>query len=80
MVDGVEDLYTDFRTADRLSESIGNGLGSTYGRIVRRCLFCNFGEDTKNLRDPMLQSAFHRDVLYELEQLECKVRSFQLGD
>ena len=80
MVDGVEDLYTDFRTADRLSESIGNGLGSTYGRIVRRCLFCNFGEDTKDLRDPMLQSAFHRDVLCELEQLEGKVRSFQLGD
>ena len=80
MVDGVEDALTDFRTAERLGESIGNGLGSTYGKVVRRCLFCNFGEDTKDLRDPMLQNAFYRDVLCELEQLEGKVRSFQLGD
>jgi len=80
LVNGVEDEYTDFRTAERISVQIGNGLGRTYGRIVRRCLFCNFGEDTRDLGDPTLQAAFHRDVLCELEDLENRMRIVQLGD
>jgi hypothetical protein len=80
LVNGQEDQTTDFRTAERIAWSIGNGLGKTYGTIVRKCLFCNFGEDTKDLGDLRLQTAFHRDVLCELEKLEDQMNHFQLGD
>ena len=80
LVDGKVDSHTDFRTAIRLSERIGSRLGATYGRIVRKCLYCDFGADSRKLTDPPLQAAFHRDVICELEQLELKIKSFQIGD
>lgn len=78
--DGVANLYTDFRTAERLATNIGKELGRTYGKIVRQCLFCDFGQGTKDLGEPILQAAFHRDVLCELEQLEIMMKQFQIGD
>lgn len=47
---------------------------------MRKCLFCDFGEDTRDLGDLRLQTAFHRDVLCELEKLEDQMKRIQLGD
>jgi len=80
LVDGKADSHTDFRTAIRVSESIGSRLGASYGRIVRKCLYCDFGADSRKLTDAPLQAAFHRDVICELEQLEAKIKRFQIGD
>lgn len=80
LVDSKEDIYTDFRTAERVSESIGKSLGATYGRIVRRCLYCDFGQDSRDLKNSLLQAAFHREVIWELEELERRIKRFQIGD
>jgi hypothetical protein len=59
-------IYTDFMTAEKVSECIEKCMGLTYVKIVRRYLPCNFGEDSrglKDLKDQVLQLAFHRHVV-----------------
>jgi hypothetical protein len=56
----------DFITARRLGESVHKQLNMTYGRLVERCLNCNFGVATK-LEDVELQSAVLVHVVNELD-------------
>lgn len=76
---GQETEYTEFFTAKRLVGSIGREMGSTYGTIVKKCLYCDFGCGD-DLNDPKLQAGFYRDVFCELDTLEKKFRALQLGD
>jgi hypothetical protein len=57
---------------------MGRTLGLPYAKIVRRCLGCDFGEDT-DLNAQSLQAAFYRDVVCELERLERAFAMLQLG-
>jgi hypothetical protein len=77
---GRENRYNEFLLATRLSQSIGSSLGSTYGKVVRKCLGCDFGEGTTDLGDPGLQAVFYRDVVCELERLERGFAMLQLGE
>lgn len=77
-VDDQENKYTDFFTANRVSRLMGSSLGVSYAKVVRRCLGCDFGEDT-DLNAQTLQSAFYRDVVCELERLERAFGMLQLG-
>lgn len=56
----------DFISARRLGESVHKRLNMTYGRLVEKCLNCNFGVATK-LEDVELQSAVLVHVVNELD-------------
>jgi hypothetical protein len=56
----------DFITARRLGEAVHKRLNMTYGRLVEKCLNCNFGVATK-LEDVELQGAVLVHVVRELE-------------
>ncbi|KAH7324244.1 hypothetical protein B0I35DRAFT_509024 [Stachybotrys elegans] len=66
--------YGQIQHAVDLSESYLH-LGSSYHRIAKQCLECNFGFGT-DLSVPELQNAIYRDVVCELERLIQKVDSF----
>lgn len=46
--------------------------------MVRKCLSCDFGVGTKDLRDRELQEVFYRDVVAELERLEKAFAGLQI--
>lgn len=60
---------TEYKLAQRLSKTLSTDFGPTFGKVIRRCLACDFGRGT-NLTDSELRIAFHRDVVSELERLE----------
>jgi hypothetical protein len=60
---------TKYKLAQRLSKKLSIDFGPTFGKVIRRCLACDFGQGT-NLTDLELRMAFHRDVVSELERLE----------
>ena len=64
-----ENKYTEFFVAKRLAGSIGREMGTAYGKIVKRCLHCDFGCGD-DLNEPELQAGFYKDVVKELEKLE----------
>ena len=72
-----ENRYTEFFVAKRLASSIGREMGSAYGKIVKKCLQCDFGCGD-DLAHPDLQTGFYRDVVQELERLEDELRNLQL--
>ena len=73
-----DDQLTEYLAATRLASSIGRELGSTYGQIVQKCLYCDFG-CSDDLNSPKLQAVFYQDVVKELEKLEDGFRRLQLG-
>jgi hypothetical protein len=70
--------FTEFFCARRLSKTIGSSMGSSYGKIVRKCLNCDFGEGD-DLSAPRLQSAFYEQIICELERLETGFRKLTIG-
>ena len=73
-----EDRLTEFFVATRAVSSMGREMGSTYGEIVKKCLYCDFGCGD-DLTNPKLQAVFYQDVVQELEKLEDGFRKLQLG-
>ncbi|KAF3015299.1 hypothetical protein E8E14_008148 [Neopestalotiopsis sp. 37M] len=51
--------------------SAGNQMGTSYGRIVRMCLDCDFGLGLReySLKDTMLQRRYYTQIILEFEQL-----------
>lgn len=80
LINGQFTTLSDFFVATRLSKRIGPSLGSTYGTVVMKCLGCDFGQGTSDLKDSKLQAVFHQDVVCELERLERGFAMLQLGD
>jgi len=73
-----ENRYTEFFTAKRLASSISREMGTAYGKIVNKCLHCDFGCG-QDLSDPELQVGFHRDVVQELKKLEDEFGELELA-
>lgn len=76
--DGRENQYTEYHVAKRLANSLGREMGASYGKIVQKLLYCDFGCGA-DLNDPELQTRLHKDVVCELDELERGFRSLQLG-
>jgi hypothetical protein len=66
---------TEYKLAQSLSKALSRDFNPTFGKLIRRCLACDFGQGTK-LTDPELRSAFHREVVSELERLETVLGQF----
>ncbi|ETS74066.1 hypothetical protein PFICI_13932 [Pestalotiopsis fici W106-1] len=51
--------------------SAGNQMGTSYGRIVRMCLDCDFGLGLReySLKDTMLQRRYYTQIILEFEKL-----------
>jgi hypothetical protein len=64
---GASNQFTDFFTATRLSKLVSKRLNTRYGKLVQRCLACNFGVGTE-LEAPELQSAVVVNVVNELDE------------
>jgi hypothetical protein len=64
---GASDQFTDFFTATRLSKLVSKRLNSRYGKLVQKCLACNFGVETE-LESPELQRAVVVNVVNELDE------------
>ncbi|KAH7409115.1 hypothetical protein BKA64DRAFT_664177 [Cadophora sp. MPI-SDFR-AT-0126] len=63
---GPTSIYTDFFTARRMSSAAARELDARYGRLVKKCLECDFGVGD-NLQTVELQHAIVKGVLEELE-------------
>lgn len=63
----------DFLAARRLGESVHKKLNMTYGRLVEKCLNCNFGVATR-LTDMELQSAV---VVHVVNQLDICLEQYR---
>ena len=70
--------YLEFFTARRLGELVGAKMGRPYGKIVRQCLECDFGQGHHDLNDVQLQGAVYNDIVCELQRLEDGLRSLQI--
>jgi hypothetical protein len=64
---GQANQYTDFFTAKRLGQAVSKELNARYGRLVRRCLNCDFGVGAE-LETAELQNAVVLHVVNELER------------
>jgi hypothetical protein len=80
LINGQPNTLLDFFVASRLSKTISSSLGPAYGKVVRNCLGCDFGQGTNDLNDVKLQIAFYQDVVCELERLEQRFAILQLGE
>ena len=78
LVNGAESDFTEFFTAKRLSDSIGREMGSSYSKIVKKLLQCDFGCGD-DLNEPALQAGYYNEVVCELDRLEQGFRKLQLG-
>ena len=66
--DGMPAEYVEFLTAKRLGNCVGNKLGARYGRLVQKCLKCDFGlGGSYELSSPELQNAVFQDVVRQLD-------------
>ena len=74
----VENKFTEYYVAKRLASSIAREMGTAYGKIVKKCLQCDFGCGD-DLNEPELQAGFHRDVVKELKRLEDELGDLHLG-
>jgi hypothetical protein len=72
---GTNAQVRDFLAARRLGESVHKKLNMTYGRLVEKCLNCNFGVATK-LGDAELQSAVLIHVVNQLDICLEQYRKF----
>ncbi|PVH89240.1 hypothetical protein DL98DRAFT_508347 [Cadophora sp. DSE1049] len=79
LINGQFNALSDFLVANRLSETISSSMGHTYGKIVRKCLNCDFGQGTSDLGNEKLKVAVYQDVVCELEKLERGFAMLQLG-
>jgi hypothetical protein len=79
LTNGQPNTLSDFFVACRLSKTMSSSLGPAYGKVVRKCLECDFGQGTNDLNDGKLQAIFYQDVVCELERLERGFAMLQLG-
>ena len=76
--DDRESQNTDYYTADRVRHDAASILGPRYAEVIRKCIQCDFGQGD-DLGTTRLQEGFYQDVICELEVLEERFKSFELG-
>jgi hypothetical protein len=74
---GVSNQFTDYFTAKRLGKLVSKRLNTRYGRLVEKCLTCNFGVGNE-LESPELQSAVVSNVVSELEECLKAYNAFNM--
>jgi hypothetical protein len=62
------DLFTDFFTAKRLGLSAPMQLDLRYGKLVKKCLDCDFGVGNDDLDSADLQTAIVVGIVNELDK------------
>ena len=72
---GTATQYSEFITAERLGKLVSTKMGQPYGKIVRQCLHCDFGQGQDDLADVQLQGAVYNDIVCELQRLEFGFRN-----
>lgn len=69
---------SDYHIAGKLASMLTRQVGSTYTKIIRKCIGCDFGlsepQDHPELSEE-LQASFLTDVVNELQAGEAKLRS-----
>ncbi|KAE9368905.1 hypothetical protein N431DRAFT_444301 [Stipitochalara longipes BDJ] len=70
---------TKFDLVDRLAVGMTTFYSIDYGKMVRKCINCDFGEGEYDLKNPRLQMAFYRDVVCVLEKMEQDSAKLQKG-
>ena len=65
--------YDNYFTAQRLGWLVSKTLSGRYGKVVRRCLACDFGVGN-DLESEDLQDAFYFDVVDQLNRCLEAVR------
>ena len=79
LISGPKDPKTEFEATLSISETVSTDMGYPFQRIVQKCINCDFGNGN-DLGDPSLQSAFYKDIVCELENLENRLNRLQLGE
>ena len=79
LYNGPDSSFSEFFAAKRLASSLGREMGVSYGKIVKKLIYCDFGCG-QDLNEPDLQAGFYKDVVCELDRLEQGFRQLQLGD
>ena len=78
LMNGQENLYTQFFVARRLAKYEYSVLGPRYHKIVERLVECDFGCGD-DLSSRQLQAAIYNEVICPLEQLEQGLRKLCIG-
>jgi hypothetical protein len=70
------DPFAEYIKAKHVVESglLASEMGADYGRVVKQCLFCDFGIGEADFTKVDLQRLFYRDVVCELEKCYKKFR------
>ena len=66
LIEGQANQFTDFFTARRLAHSVSKKYNPAYGRLVRKCLDCDFGVGS-DLSSAELQGAVILHLVYALD-------------
>lgn len=74
---GLTSGYTEFFAARRLAKVARNDMGKKYHEVVERLIECDFGCGD-DLNNPLLQAAFHNQVISPLEELEKKLHEITI--
>ena len=79
LTNGKEDQHSEFFTARRLAKCKHSVMGIKYHNIVEQLIECVFpcGDD---LKSDELQTAFYKDVICPLEELEEGLRRLHVSD
>ena len=77
-VPGLPPAMADYFAAFRQTKEVISCLGPKFSDIVRKCLYCDFGQGW-DLQNPSLQDAFHREVVSELDRLEMGLRELGIS-
>ncbi|KIX03543.1 uncharacterized protein Z518_07096 [Rhinocladiella mackenziei CBS 650.93] len=71
-----DDRTAEFQIACRLADNVGTSMGSSYARIAKKCIRCDFGCG-ETLEDVALQRRVYQDVFCTLESLETGFKNLQ---
>ncbi|KAF2016662.1 hypothetical protein BU24DRAFT_423039 [Aaosphaeria arxii CBS 175.79] len=66
--DIMNDLMTNYATADRLVDELYSEAGGKYSDAVRRCIRCDFDHRAKSLEDATFQKAVYQGVVNQLKE------------
>ncbi|KAJ5438354.1 uncharacterized protein N7458_009352 [Penicillium daleae] len=69
--------FVEYFTAHRVVEQSHSKVSTSFKKIIKQCLHCDFGHDS-DFTSPALQQAFYKDVISVLEDLEELFRDLQI--
>jgi hypothetical protein len=67
--------FVEWLAARRLERIVHEEMGPAYARIVRHCLYCDFGCAEDDLSNAELQAAYYNTVVHELETIDAEMQA-----